>query len=466
MQRLLSLTLAATLAAGVATAAPKNVVLVVTDDQGQDAGCYGNPVLKTPHLDRLAAEGTRFRLAFASTASCSPSRSVILNGKHNHATGQYGLAHANHHFVGFDKLQTLPALLRQAGYRTALAGKFHVLPEPLYPFDVTVKGNPRNSVRMAEGCQEFIKESGDRPFFLYFCPTDPHRGGGKAGDLPEKPDLFGNADYPGVTPATYSPKDVIVPPFLPDTPACRAELAQYYQSVSRADQGLGRLVQVLKDTGKYDDTLIIFVSDNGIPFPGAKTTHYEPGLKLPCVVRAPGASRRGVVSDAMVSWVDLTPTILDYAGALPKNPRAFHGRSVLPVVSEPSPAGWDEVYASHTFHEVTMYYPMRTVRERRYKLIWNIASPLSFPFASDLWGSATWQDAVKRGPDFVYGKRTVAAYKQRPAYELYDLEADPNETVNLADKPEHAATKERLVVKVKAFQVRTGDPWAVKWEHE
>jgi N-sulfoglucosamine sulfohydrolase len=322
-------------------------------------------------------------------------------------------------------------------------------------------------VALADRCKEFLAAEPDRPFFLYFCTADPHRSGGVVEGDPNKPNPFGNrpGGYPGVAEVRYDPKDVIVPPFLPDTPACRAELAQYYQSVARVDQGLGRLLAVLRDTGHDNDTLVIFLSDHGVPFPGAKTTVYEPGLKCPCVVRHPGAKRRGVVAQAMVSWVDITPTILDFAGALPKKP-AFHGRSFLPVLEEERPAGWDEVYASHTFHEVTMYYPMRAVRTRMHKLIWNVAHPLPFPFASDLWGSATWQDVLRRGPDARYGKRSVHAYVHRPRFELYDLESDADESHNLADDARHAGTLKELQAKLRAFQERTADPWRLKWERE
>ena len=144
----------------------------------------------------------------------------------------------------------------------------------------------------------------------------------------------------------------------------------------------------------------------------------------------------------------------------------LHGRSFLPILDQEKPAGWDEVYASHTFHEVTMYYPMRAVRSGRYKLIWNIAHPLPFPFASDLWGSATWQDSLKRGDDFVYGKRTIKNFVQRPQFELYDLEADPDEIHNLAGDPQHHDVLAELQKKLRDFQKRTGDPWELKWERE
>ena len=187
----------------------------------------------------------------------------------------------------------------------------------------------------------------------------------------------------------YDPKDVIVPPFLPDAKACREELSQYYQSVSRIDQGLGRLVRILKESGHYDDTLIIFTSDHGIAFPGAKTNLYEPGMKVPMVIRNQGSGVRsqGGDCDAMVCHADLTPTILDFAGVVEKGakPQAgaqVQGKSFLPALRDSDAKGDDEVYASHTFHEITMYYPMKVVRTRTHKLLWNIAHPLPFPFGN------------------------------------------------------------------------------------
>jgi len=451
------------------SAASRNVVLVVSDDQGQDAGCYGNAVIRTPNIDALAAEGTLFKNAYCTTASCSPSRSVILTGLFNHANGQYGLEHAEHHFNSFNHVKSLPMMLSAAGYRTARIGKFHVGPESVYHFDEALPGQPRSPAEMADNCRKLIESDSDRPFFLYFCTSDPHRGT-VATWAPRQPNSFGNLPpgetYPGVEPIHYRPEDVVVPPFLPDTPICRAELAQYYESISRADAGLGRLIEILKNAGRYSDTLIIFVSDNGIPFPGAKTGVYEPGIRLPCIVRNPAAKKHGVVSTAMVSWVDLVPTILDYTGAKSLSSKPLHGRSVLPILSDEDPAGWDEIFASHTFHEVTMYYPMRVIRSGKYKLIWNIAHGLPFPFASDLWNAATWQDSLTHSDDFMYGKRSIAKLVQRPQFELYDLEADPDEIHNLASDPMRAEEFVMLKAKLREFQKRTDDPWRLKWNRE
>jgi len=444
-----------------------NVVLIVADDHGRgDLGCYGNRVVKTPHLDALAAEGVRFTNAFCTTASCSASRSVILSGLYNHYNGQYGHEHSYHHFRSFDHVRSLPVLLSRAGYRTARIGKYHVAPEEVYKFDVALPGNSRSPVQMADNCKDFIADGDARPFFLYFCTSDPHRGGGQAMGVPHQPDRFGNRDegYPGIEEVTYDPERVVVPDFLPDIPECRAELAQYYQSVSRVDQGVGRLIGILKQTGRYDNTIVIYLSDNGIAFPGAKTTLYEPGMNLPCIVRTPWQESKGIVCDALVNYADLAPTILDWAGATP-NDYEFHGRSFRSVLEREHVGGWDTTYASHTFHEITMYYPMRVVRERRFKLIWNIAHGLEYPFASDLWESATWQGNRKRG-NMTYGKRTIDAYLHRPKFELYDLQSDPHEVVNLADEPEYRDQLDALKAKLKAFQKRTNDPWILKWDYE
>ena len=461
--------IAITAIAATAFAAQPNIVLIVCDDLSPTLGCYGNAAIKTPHIDRLAADGVRFSQAFCTTASCSASRSVILTGLYNHANAQYGHEHSYHHFRAYDNLKSLPVRLAGAGYRTARIGKLHVGPPEVFAFEQTLAGNDRNAVALANNCREFIAAaaSAEKPFFLYFCPSDPHRSGDIVKTDPHQPNAFGNKpqDYPGVKEEKYDPARVIVPPFLPDTPVCRAELAQYYQSVSRIDQGVGRLVQILKDAGRYDDTLIIFTSDHGMAFPGGKTTVYEGGLRIPFIVRAPTATRRGGECGAMISLVDLTPTLLDFAGALPPDHK-LHGRSWRTTLGEEQPAGWDEINASHTFHEITMYYPMRVVRTRRHKLIWNIAHGLPYPFASDLWDAPTWQDIYQRGPQTLYGKRTVDAYIHRPRFELYDLQTDPDEIVNLADKPEHAALLAELQGKLKAFQKRTADPWLLKWDYE
>lgn len=484
------------LALAVLRAAPRNVVLFIADDMGLDAGCYGNQAVKTPALDQLAREGTLFRNAFCTTASCSASRSVILSGLQNHATGHYGHAHGPGHFSTYGSVRTLPVILNEHGYRTARVGKYHVAPESVYKFQTALPGNPWNAVGMANESKAFISDK-SRPFFLYFCPMTPHRSSGVIAGHPLKPNAFGNdVDYPEVKDVTYDERKLTPPPYLPNSPECRAELAQYYQAISRTDAGLARLIEILKEAGQYENTLIVFGSDNGMPWPGAKTTVYDAGLRLPLVVRSPDQAKRGVVSEAMISWVDFTPTILDFAGvkevmappfrvgdpegsgifpapkAAGENKQAgglvkyeFHGRSFLPTLEGGKLPGWDSIFASHQFHEITMYYPTRVIRTDRYKLILNIAHQLPYPFASDLYGSATWQASLQR-KDVLYGQRRVADYVYRPRYELYDLQKDPGELVNLVETPDHQKIFEDLAARLKAYQKKTRDPWFSKYTYE
>ncbi|MCK4514370.1 MAG: sulfatase-like hydrolase/transferase, partial [Spirochaetaceae bacterium] len=263
----------------------------------------------------------------------------------------------------------------------------------------------------------------------------------------------------------YSEDEVIVPSFLSDMPEVRAELAQYYQSISRLDRGVGHLVSVLRDEGKLENTIVIYISDNGAAFPQAKTTLYEPGMNLPCIIRSPFHRNRGTTNDGLVTWADITPTILDFAG-LYQEPDDYHGRSFAEIIDQETPEDWrEEIFASHTFHQVTNYYPMRVVRTKRHKFIWNVAWKLDYSFASDLWASASWQ-ATLRANLGTFGARTVNSYIHRPRFELYDLETDPNEVQNLAEQPEHVAMVEAFVEKLKAFQRDTNDPWFHKWTYE
>jgi N-sulfoglucosamine sulfohydrolase len=442
-----------------------NIILVVSDDHGADAlGCYGNHVIKTPFLDQFSSEGVLFTNAFCTAATCSASRSTILTGRYGHATGHYGHSHGYHHFSTYDTVTSLPLYLEQAGYHTARIGKYHLAPESVYNFMQVLEADPRNTVEMAEKCRIVIE--GDHPFFLYFCMDDPHRGDPFIPESWELPNNFGNREdgFKGVEKMVYDPADVIVPHFLPDTRETRLELAQYYQSVSRIDQGFGRLMQILDETGKAGNTLVIYISDNGIAFPGAKTTTYDPGIKLPCIIRDPASERSGIVNDIMISWVDLTPTILDYAG-IDEEKLHFHGRSFRSVIDQTDAKGWDEVYCSHIFHEVTMYYPMRVLRDRKYKLIWNIAWRSEYPFASDLWASSTWQGVYRRGDEY-FGSRRVDEYMFRPEFELYNIVEDPHELKNLAFEQSHELVLEAMKNKIKNFQRNTQDPWILFWEHD
>ena len=354
---------------------------------------------------------------------------------------------------------------------------------------------------MAEQAKEFITEKSEKPFFLYFATSDPHRGGGKDNSSKQrlKPDLFGNKpngqSHDGTDEVFYQPKDLPIPAFLPDTIQTREELAQYYQSVSRIDQGLARLVEILKEAQLYDKTLIVFTSDHGMAFAGGKTTVYEGGLKVPFVVRNPYEKKRGIKHQALISHIDITPTLLDFAGALDhkKNrptiwnqntntPKAkpgapkdnlgnnklshYHGKSWLSILGDSKKNHWDEIFASHTFHEIQMYYPMRVIRDDQYKLIWNIAHPLPYPFASDLWAASSFQAQYQQSMSAPYGQKTVREYIHRPEFEFFKIDQDPHEANNLAGNSKHKATLGLYKEKLKAAQSKFHDPWIMKWKYE
>jgi N-sulfoglucosamine sulfohydrolase len=429
---------------------PRNVLLLIADDLGLHTGSYGDKTAVTPNLDRLAEEGVRFTHAFCTTASCSASRSVILSGLQNHANGQYGHAHAEHHFSYLPHVKPLPSLLKDAGYRTGVIGKLHVNPLERFRWDMEKQGGGRNVFEMAEQARGFIQAAGSQSWYLHVGFTDPHRAG----------QGFANQPYKNVSARKFDPAKVAVPSFLPDLPGVRTEVAEYYEAANRLDQGIGFFMEVLKQTGQLDNTLVIFTSDNGMPFANAKTNCYDAGIHLPLIVRSPEQGRRGTVNHAMVSFVDYVPTILDWAQA--KGPEyPLHGKSFLPVLEQAHPAGWEEVHFSHTYHEITMYYPVRGMRTRRYKYMRNLFPELEFPHASDLWASSTWQEILKLGSRGMVGRRPVAKYLQRAGEELYDVIADPDEVHNLAAAADHQAALVEMRRKVHAYRHQTKDPWMI-----
>ena len=489
----------------ISFASEKNIIFFITDDQSPTLGCYGDPVAKTPAIDSLAEDGTLFQNAFATTASCSASRSVVMSGLHNHANGQYGHQHSFHKFSSYYNVisLSLPRNLTHAGYRTGHIGKYHVAPEEVFRFETYLKGNPRNAVQMAEQSREFITLNSDQPFFLYFATSDPHRGGGKDQNSKQllKPDLFGNKAnrkaHEGIKEVFYNPQDLPIPHFLPDTIETREELAHYYQSVSRIDQGLERLIQILKESNIYDKTMIVFTSDHGMAFAGGKTTVYEGGLKVPFIVRNPYEKKRGIKHSALISHIDITPSLLDFAGALdqkknqPKNwedpkkvfplpqtggPKdnlgvtsklsSYHGKSWVSILGDSTKIHWDQIFASHTFHEIQMYYPMRVIRDKQYKLIWNIAHPLPYPFASDLWAASSFQAQYQKSMSSPYGQKTVRDYIHRPEFEFFKIDQDPFESKNLVGDTNYSKILEVYKKKLKLAQSEFHDPWVMKWKYE
>jgi N-sulfoglucosamine sulfohydrolase len=432
----------------------RNILLIIADDQGYDLSCCGGQV-RTPNLDNLVTQGTLFTEGYATVSSCSSSRSTLYTGLYSHTNGMYGLAHDVHNFSLLDDVKTLPWMLQQAGYRTALVGKKHVKPDALLPYDAWLAPELpgiRDVAAMGHLAGQWMRAQGSQPFFLTVGYSDPHRDAIN----------FGNSrKWPEVEREIYSPSEVLIPNHLPDLPGVRQDLAQYYESVSRLDSGVGILLRELRDAGREKDTLVIYLSDNGRPFPGAKDNLYEPGLHMPLIMRSPEQTQRNVRNASLVSWIDVAPTILDWAQVSP--PAGYRyaplpGRSLLPILAESESPGFNRIFATHSFHEIDQYYPMRSIRTRRYSYFLNLQPSLAVPVASDVQLSPSWK-AIVTTPGAMLGKRTLEAFTHRPSEELYDLNADPDEVVNLAAAPAHAGVIADMRTQLRDWRAATHDPW-------
>ncbi|XP_046382040.2 N-sulphoglucosamine sulphohydrolase-like [Haliotis rufescens] len=464
----------------IITGAKRNVLLVLGDDAGFQMGAYNNTACKTPNFDKLAARSVVFKHGYTSVSSCSPSRAVLLTGLPEHQNGMYGIHSAWHHFNSFDNVRSLPVILDDAGIRTGIVGKKHIGPDAVYKFDYEETEEQhdanqigRNITYMKNYIEEFINDNDTRPFFLYIGFHDPHRCNQipKYGEFCEK---FGNGE-PGMgvisdwTPVKYGPSDVMVPYFLPDTPATRQDLADMYTTFSRMDQGIGLFLSLLEAAGHMDDTLILFSSDNGIPFPGAKTNLYDPGMGEPMMISSPlHRGSWGKVTESMGSLMDFTPTILDWFNVSYPQYKIFTdvveltGKSLLPVLSNPSNLTNDHVFSSHTLHGVHQHYPMRVLRTSKYKLIHNIFPNTPYPIATDIYFSPTFLDLLNRSRSNVdpwVWFKSMSEYYYRSEWELYDIRADFKERINLAFDSAHQTVLESLQKQLYAWLWETDDPW-------
>jgi N-sulfoglucosamine sulfohydrolase len=425
---------------------PRSVLLLIADDWSPVAGCFGSPVIQTPNVDALAKRATRFSNAFCTTPSCAASRANILTGHYSHTHGQYGHCHGIHNFHTGNHMPSITKSLTQVGYAAGIIGKMHVQPESVYPWThdyQSVKGSSRSPKGMADRAKEFFDDIGDQPFYLHMGFSDPHRD-------------FGNGQaYTDFDEVTYDPADIPIPNFLPDHPAVREELAEYYQAISRLDAGFGQAIQALEDAGRAGDTMIIVMSDHGMPFPGGKASSFDSGHNCPLLIARPGGAE--VESDALVNWNNIAPTVLDWCGL--GAPEGLPERSLVPVLDKAHPEGWDEVFFSHTFHEVTNYYPYRVLRGRKYKYVRNLYPELTTPLPSDLWRSTTWQAIEGKG--LAMGARDTQKFLHQEAEALFDIENDPAETVNLIEEPGLKAVVDEMRKKVQDFRVRTEDPWVL-----
>lgn len=412
---------------GSRSQAPPNILVFVADDAGwQDFGAYGSEVVQTPAIDSLARAGLLVERAFLTTPQCSPSRISILTGRYPHATGAEDL-----HMPLPEGRRILPAHLSEAGYFTGHLRKTHYGPHADAQFDWYSED--------LRDIGAFIEESGERPFFLWVGFEDPHRP----------------YDEAPVAPARHEAAEVQVPPHLADTPETRADLVRYYDEIARMDANIGRMLAELRQRGRADDTLVLFLSDNGAPFPRAKGSLYDAGIRTPLIAVWPGVIEPGTRTDALTSVIDLAPTLLDVAGLAPSE--EMQGRSLRALFEDPPAyAGREYVFSERNWHDTDEH--MRSVRTPRYKLIRNAYIELPFGHPADVSSSPSWYSLKRLHEQGALSEAQRAIFRApRPAIELYDLDEDPWELNNLAGQADHAQTAYDLSRVLAAWMEETGD---------
>jgi N-sulfoglucosamine sulfohydrolase len=406
-----------------------NIIVFVGDDLGwRDTGAYGNHAIRTPNIDRLAQAGLRVEYAFGTSPSCSSSRISMLTGKYPHSTGAEDL-----HMPLPEGERIVPSYLQSEGYFTGHMAKTHYGPNGERQFQWY-------SPETAEAFPGFLGSAGTRPFFLWVGFHDPHR--------PYRP---------GAVPNPHSPAQVVVPPHLVDTPETRADLALYYDATARMDGAIGRMLAELDRRKLREKTIVVFLSDNGAPFPREKGTLYDSGTRTPLIFSWPPVIQAGTTySSGLVSMVDLAPTILDLAGARPSS--AMQGRSLRTLLTAPaSYSARTYVFSERNWHDCDEH--QRSVRTRRFKLIRTDAyTALPLCTTADLGASPSFlslRAAAKAGRLTPAQQRLFEAPRAR--IELYDLDADPWELRNVADDPAYAGEARKLAGVLQEWMEQSGD---------
>jgi len=399
-----------------------NIVLIHSHDTGRFVQPYGHQVT-TPNIQRLADQGLLFRQAYAAAPNCSPSRAALLTGRWPHSNGMLGLAHRG--FGLMDTRQHIVHTLRGAGYWTAMIGEQHVSADPDdLGYDLVADADTSHAHHVAPEAVALLRSRPPQPFFLSVGFFETHR------------DYF---EPSSVRDALYS----VPPPNLPDSPVTRRDMAAFKQSARALDHGVGAVLSALDEMDLSDDTIVIFTTDHGLPFPGAKATLSDRGLGVLLIVRGPGGFHGGRVNDALVSQLDIFPTLCDLIG-IPRPPH-LQGRSLLPAVRRETRDVNDAIFAELTYHAA--YDPQRAIRTRRYKYVrrWG---DRDLPVLPNIDDSPSKELLLQHGQ----------AEMPRPREELYDLFLDPNEAYNLAGQPDYADVLAELRGQLVAWMEETDDP--------
>lgn len=438
---ILSLTLQSTAAEDT----PPNIMLVIADDMTwRDCGPYGNSEVRTPNLSKLASEGMCFDACFTSTAMCAPTRSQLYTGMWPVRNGAY----PNHSAVRPDT-KSIAHHLQGLGYRVGLIGKTHIKPKDSFPFEYF---GGKDGASDTAAIAEFVNRDKKQPYCLVVASNEPHTPWNK-GDA-----------------SRYPPAKLTLPPYLEDTPETRQALSQYYAEIEFLDGQVGGCLQVVEESGRADNTIFLFTSEQGSALPFAKWTCYDLGLRTGLIARWPGRIKPGSRTDAMVQYVDVVPTLLEAAGAdptktdtgrpgSPSGSNGFDGRSFLSVLLGKSSTHRDLVFGAHTTRgtiNASESYPIRSARNRSIKYIRNLSHESAFDNANTKpgGGGGVWES-------WVAGKGSTKTrgefYQRRPAEELYDLSKDPFEMHNLINDPQYAAVKGELSSELDAWMKQQGD---------
>ncbi|WP_182867467.1 sulfatase family protein [Rhodopirellula sp. JC639] len=409
------------------TRLPDIVVYLADDLSARDLPLYGGSDLQTPAINALAAEGMTFNRAFVASPSCAPSRAALLTGLMPARNG----AEENHTYPR-QGTPRLPRLLNQLGYQTAAFGKVaHSKSAADYGFQTIDLDKDIPQLRV--NVKRFLENRTDRrPLALFVGVSDPH--------------------VPWPSQSTLDPSSITLSPKLLDTPRTRVQRSRYMQEVKDLDAYLGELRE-LADKYMAKDKLFVFSSDHGAQFPFGKWTLYDEGIHVPLVVSRPGMIKAGTRSDAMVSWVDILPTLIDVAGG--NVPASLDGRSFASVLRGESNTHRDRIFTTHSGDRMMNVYLSRSVRTDRYKLIWNPHPEFAFTTHIDLLLRETsgdyfkeWTSLAKTDPR---AADVVASHHGRPEYELFDLQADPHEQQNLANDASLKDLRTDLVEELRAW---------------
>lgn len=422
--------------ASAAPAAAPNLLVFIADDLGwEETSPYGNPVVRTPHLQRLASEGLRFDRFFLTASSCSPSRSSLLSGRWPHNTGARDL-----HTDMVPGVELFIEPLRARGYFTMLIGKSHGTnhPDVTRKFELMTKADWSRPWTMGEMWERALRERPkDRPFFLWAASIDPHRPY-KQGDFRPR----------------HDPARVVVPPYLPDNAAVREDLADYYDEIGRFDEHVGQALRVLAEQGVLDQTVILVLTDNGRAYPQSKTRVNVAGLKSPLLVRYPPLVRAGGVAPGLVSAVDLAPTLLELAGAPAL--RKTDGVSIVPMLRDPAARVRSVAFAEHNWHNTRAFE--RAVITESHLFIRNWLPELSNPPPGEVMPLPFYQ-AMRA--EYEAGRlpavQSDSFVAPRPAEELFAIGTDWHCLHNLAGQASSVAALQRLRTELAAWQERTGD---------